>query len=97
MLLRGFDRDRPNAAARLYTSWCRVVCVSRTNIDLDDELVDRVMRLYRLDTKREAVQLALERLVDRPMTVEEMLAMEGAGWAGDLDELRGTDPADASA
>ena len=74
-----------------------MVCVSRTNIDLDDELVDRAMRLYRLDTKREAVQLALERLVDRPMTVDEMLAMEGTGWAGDLDELRGTDSADSSA
>lgn len=64
--------------------------VSRTNIDLDDELVERAMRLFNLSTKREAVQVALERLVGSgPMAVDEQLAMEGAGWEGDLDEMRG--------
>jgi Arc/MetJ family transcription regulator len=63
--------------------------VSRTNIDLDDRLVERAMRLYDLKTKREAVQLALERLVGAgPMSVDEQLSMEGVGWDGDLDELR---------
>jgi Arc/MetJ family transcription regulator len=62
--------------------------VSRTNIELDDELVERAMRLFHLRTKREAVQLALERLVDRPMTKDEMLAMQGTGWEGDLDAIR---------
>lgn len=63
--------------------------MSRTNIDLDDELVERAMRLYNLRTKREAVQLALERLVgSQAMTKDEQLAMEGTGWDGDLDELR---------
>jgi Arc/MetJ family transcription regulator len=63
--------------------------VSRTNIDLDDELVARAMRMYRLETKREAVALALRRLVGDPMTKEEALAMEGSGWDGDLDQIRG--------
>lgn len=63
--------------------------MSRTNIDLDDELVGRVMRLYQLDTKRAAVQLALEQLLGEPMTKAELLAMEGSGWDGDLDEMRG--------
>jgi len=67
---------------------CMVVSMSRTNIDLDDELVDRAMRLFHLTTKREAVQLALERLVNRPMSKDEMLAMQGTGWSGDLDEIR---------
>jgi Arc/MetJ family transcription regulator len=63
--------------------------VSRTNIDLDDELVDRVMRMFGLSTKRAAVQLALERLAGGgPMSVEEQLAMEGTGWEGDLDAMR---------
>ncbi len=63
--------------------------VSRTNIDLDDALVERTMRLYNLQTKREAVQLALERLVGSgPMSVDEQLEMEGVGWDGDLDEMR---------
>jgi Arc/MetJ family transcription regulator len=66
--------------------------MSRTNIEIDDALVERAMRLYRLDSKRAAVQLALERLVGEPMTKEEMLAMEGTGWDGDLDELRAPDP-----
>ncbi len=38
------------------------MCMSRTNIDLDDELVARVMRRYGLRTKRAAVDLALRRL-----------------------------------
>jgi Arc/MetJ family transcription regulator len=62
--------------------------VTRTNIEIDDELVERAMRIYRLRSKRETVDLALRKLVGEPMTREEMLAMEGMGWAGDLDEMR---------
>ncbi|HEX3736275.1 MAG TPA: type II toxin-antitoxin system VapB family antitoxin [Solirubrobacterales bacterium] len=64
------------------------VDVTRTNIEIDDQLVDRAMRLYRLSSKREAVNLALRRLVGDPMSREEALAMEGKGWAGDLAEIR---------
>jgi len=60
----------------------------RTNIDLDDELVGKVMRLYRLKTKREAVHLALRRLAGDPLSREEALAMEGSGWDGDLSQMR---------
>ena len=63
--------------------------MSRTNIDLDDELVDQVMRRYHLDTKHAAVKFALERLLAAPMTNDEMLAMQGTGWGGDLDDMRG--------
>src|SRR3546814_3568234 len=44
--------------------------VSRTNIDIDDELVERAMRLHRLESERAAVQLALERLVGEPRSEE---------------------------
>lgn len=67
------------------------VRVTRTNIDIDDELIDRAMRVYRLRSKREAVDLALRRLVSEPMNDEEALAMEGSGWAGDLDRIRAPD------
>jgi Arc/MetJ family transcription regulator len=67
--------------------------MSRTNIDIDDELIDRVMRRYRLPSKRAAVELALRRLAGEPMSRDEALAMEGAGWSGDLDELRAPDDA----
>lgn len=62
--------------------------MSRTNIDIDDSLMERAMERYGLRTKREAVDLALRRLVGEVMTTEEALAMEGAGWGGDLDALR---------
>ena len=61
--------------------------VTRTNIEIDDELVERAMRIYRLRSKREAVDLALRKLVGG-MSREEALAMEGSGWGGDLDEMR---------
>jgi Arc/MetJ family transcription regulator len=65
--------------------------MARTNIVIDDELVERAMRRYRLRSKREAVDLALRELVGEPMTREEMLAMEGTGWDGDLDAMRAPD------
>lgn len=66
--------------------------MSRTNIEIDDVLINRAMRLYRLRSKREAVDLALRRLVGgEPMTRKEALAMEGSGWGGDLAEIRTPD------
>jgi Arc/MetJ family transcription regulator len=68
-----------------------LVYVSRTNIMIDDELVERAMQIYRLKSKREAVDYALRRLVGNPMSREEILAMRGSGWGGDLAELRAAD------
>jgi Arc/MetJ family transcription regulator len=62
--------------------------MSRTNIDIDDELIARVMRQYNVPTKRGAVDFALRKLVDEPLTREEALALQGSGWDGDLDEMR---------
>jgi Arc/MetJ family transcription regulator len=62
--------------------------MARTNIDLDDALVKRVMHDYHLPSKRAAVDFALRRLDLEPMTREEALAMQGTGWDGDLDEMR---------
>ncbi len=62
--------------------------MTRTNIEIDDVLIDRAMRLYRLRSKREAVDFALRKLVGERMSREEMLEAEGRGWGGDLDELR---------
>jgi Arc/MetJ family transcription regulator len=67
--------------------------MARTNIDIDDELVERAMRIYRLSSKREAVDYALRHLVGDPMSREDALAMEGRGWGGDLElsDLRAAD------
>ena len=62
--------------------------MSRTNIDIDDHLILRAMEIYRLKTKREAVDFALRKLVGDPMSLEEARAMRGSGWEGDLFEMR---------
>lgn len=69
------------------------LCMARTNIDLDDDLVQEVMRRYDLSTKKEAVDLALRRLVGVPLTTEFLLGLKGTGWSGDLDDMRADPPA----
>jgi Arc/MetJ family transcription regulator len=69
--------------------------MARTNVDVDEQLVGRVMDRYGLRTKRAAIDLALQRLDVEPMSREEALAMRGAGWEGDLDELRAGAPRSA--
>jgi Arc/MetJ family transcription regulator len=68
--------------------------MARTNIDIDDSLVEQAMRRYGLSSKRAAVDLALRRLVGEAMGLDEALAMEGAGWEGDLDSIRRNEPSD---
>jgi Arc/MetJ family transcription regulator len=65
--------------------------MARTNLEIDDDLVGLAMRLYRLRIKREAVDLALRRLVGESMDRKGALAMEGSGWTGDLAEIRSPD------
>lgn len=62
--------------------------MARTNVDIDDRLVRRVMSRYSLKTKRAAIELALRRLDMEPMSVQEALDMRGSGWEGDLREQR---------
>lgn len=64
------------------------VCMSRTNIDIDDDLVAEAMRKYGLKTKKDAVDLALRRLVGPRLSPEFFEGLEGIGWDGDLDEMR---------
>ena len=67
-------------------------CMSRTNIDIDDETCAEVMRRYRLTTKREAVNFALRALAAEPLGTDEARRLRGSGWEGDLDELRASRP-----
>ena len=67
--------------------------MTRTTIDIDDDVIERVRDRYGLRTKRDTVDFALRRLLIEPITVSEVLGMQGTGWEGDLDELRsGTRP-----
>jgi Arc/MetJ family transcription regulator len=62
--------------------------MSRTNIELDDELVRRARKLTRLKTKRAIVNKALELLV-RSESRKGILRYFGSGiWKGDPKRLR---------
>jgi Arc/MetJ family transcription regulator len=69
-----------------------VWCMARTNIEIDDDLVAEVMRRFGVSTKKQAVDLALRRLVGEPLTKDFLLGLEGVGWDGDLDVLRREKP-----
>ncbi len=51
---------------------------TRTNIEIENDYVDRIMERFGVRTKTEAVDLALRHLSGDPMTREEALAMRGA-------------------
>ena len=70
--------------------YCRDM--SRTNIDLPDDLVEDVMRRYDLPTKKSAVEFALRKVLGAPLTMEDIEAAFGVGFDLDLEDLR---PADA--
>ena len=63
--------------------------VGRTNVVVDDKLIARVMRLYGLRTKREAIDFALRSVAGRSDS-RGLLALKGIGWEGDLRRMRGT-------
>ena len=65
---------------------------TRTNIEIDDRLIDIVMRRYGMRTKTEAVHLALSRLAGLPLTTQEMLGMQGAQLIDEIPPDTGIQP-----
>jgi len=62
--------------------------MGRTNIDLDENLVDEAMKLTNKKTKKEVVNYAVEELV-RKLKRKKILELEGKiEWTGNLDKLR---------
>ena len=59
----------------------------RRNVAVDRDLVERVKELYDLPSTSAAITFALRALLG---TAEkrDMLDLEGAGWDGDLEEMR---------
>jgi Arc/MetJ family transcription regulator len=73
------------------SSACHMVydgCMSRTNIDIDEEACRVVMERYQLSTKREAVNFALRTVAGEPLSLEKARRLRGSGWEGDLDQMR---------
>lgn len=60
----------------------------RTNIELDEKLVDEALKLTRMKTKKELVNYAIEELI-RKIKRRKILKLEGkVEWSGSLDEMR---------
>nr|WP_199222932.1 type II toxin-antitoxin system VapB family antitoxin [Rhodohalobacter mucosus] len=60
----------------------------RTNIVIDDELMEEALRVSRLKTKKEAVEAGLKLLVQRKKQ-ENIRNLRGAlHWTGDLEQMR---------
>ncbi len=59
----------------------------RTNIVVNDELIEEAMRLYNVRTRREMVDLALRYIIMRDER-QKILELEGAGWGVDINDLR---------
>ncbi len=59
----------------------------RTNVVIDEQLVERVKKLYGLPTTRAAIEFALKMLVGGAEQ-RDMLDLEGMGWELELEEMR---------
>jgi Arc/MetJ family transcription regulator len=60
----------------------------RTNIVIDDKLMDDTLRATGLKTKREAVELGLRTLL-RLQKQQDIRRLRGTlDWQGDLEEMR---------
>lgn len=66
--------------------------MTRTNIDIDDELIATVMKQNHLKTKREAVEFALRKTIRRPPNIEELRSLEGIGFPYSNDEIAAMSP-----
>lgn len=68
--------------------WCieigRLSQMSRTNIDIDETLIRKAIRLTGARSKREAVDIALRRLVEKSTLYRALRRARGKlPWAGD--------------
>ena len=62
--------------------------MGRTNIDLDDQLIDAGLKMTQCRTKKELVHLALKTLVAKKGR-KKLLNFEGkVPWAGDISQMR---------
>jgi Arc/MetJ family transcription regulator len=63
--------------------------MARTNIELDDDLVEKAMRLTGATTKRQVVDLALRRLVEKGTLYHALRRLKGeVTWDGDVARWR---------
>ena len=63
--------------------------MARTNIDIDDKLIKKAIELTGARSKREAVDVALRRLVEKGTIYSALRRLRGKlAWKGDLGRWR---------
>jgi Arc/MetJ family transcription regulator len=60
----------------------------RTNIEIDDDLMDEALKLTGLPTKRAVVEEGLRLMVRLRKQARTLKTLKGLGWEGDLGEMR---------
>lgn len=60
----------------------------RTNIDIDDALLAKAMKITGLTSKKATVEEGLIRLIKGHEQLQSLNEIWGTGWEGDLDEMR---------
>lgn len=60
----------------------------RTNIDIDDDLMEKAMKATGQRTKKGAVEEALRRVVRSSRQRKALEELHGIGWEGNLDAMR---------
>ena len=63
--------------------------MARTNIDIDEKLIKKVIELTGARSKREAVDIALRRLVEKGTIYRALRRLRGElAWKGDVEKWR---------
>lgn len=62
--------------------------MARTNIDLDDRLVEEDLRAFKCKTKKELIHLALKELLKTEKRKAILKVRGKLKWEGDLEEMR---------
>lgn len=65
-----------------------VLLIMRTNIEIDDNLMEQAMKAAHTKTKKETVEMGLKTLVMLQQQAEIRQFRGKLAWTGNLDELR---------
>ena len=60
----------------------------RTNIEIDDKLIAKAMKALKVSTKKEAVNVALQRVVAKDAQRDVLQLLGQIQWRGNLDDMR---------
>jgi Arc/MetJ family transcription regulator len=63
--------------------------MKRTNIVIDEDLIEKAMEITHARSKREAVQMALEQVVKKSSLASALERLRGnLDWAGNINKMR---------